>query len=308
MGIATIANANRIADAQNTSGAKTTGTVRYVGSTVTGASDSNFGLVPTSPFATLQAAINASTASVGDTIYLMPGHAETIATAGGITVNVAGLTIIGLGVGTNRPTFSFSATASTLLISAANTIIRNIITIPSVDEVVSAINVTGASCTLEAVDVYTVTSKQFIQWLLTAATADNLTIKNCVHWQPVAAASAQIWIELVGGANARIMDNEFDILAAASASSFCIRVSTASTNTRITRNLICFRGASIVSPISLVTTSTGFITDNRIGMTSTSGTIDNIITGDTAFKFNNLVMDVAGTASGLLVPAVGTLT
>lgn len=308
MGIATITNVQRAAVAQTTSAAKTTGTVRYVGSTVTGASDSNFGLKPQSPFATLQAAITASTANVGDTIYIMPGHAESISAAAGITVNVAGLTIIGLGVGTNRPTFSFSATASTLLISAANTIIRNIITIPSVDEVVSAINVTGASCTLDAVDVYTVTSKQFIQWLLTAATANNLTVMNCKHWQPVAAGSAQIWIELVGGANAMIIDNDIDILAAASASSFCIRASTASTNTRISRNLICFRGASITSPISLITTTTGFINDNRIGMTSTSGTIDNIITGDTAFKFNNLVMDVAGTASGLLVPAVGTLT
>ena len=291
----------------------TTGRIFYVDSTHSNASDKTYttggyGLNPNYPFATLDFAIGQCTANKGDIIILAPGHAESIATAGGVTCDVAGITIIGQGNGSNRPTFSFSATDSTLLVSAANVTIRNIVTIPSIDEVVSAINVTAAGCTLDAVDVRTVSSKQFIQWLLTSAAADNLTIKNCCHWQPVAANSAQVWIELVAGANAMIVDNDIDILANASASSICIRASTASTNTRISRNLICYRGASVVSVISLITTSTGFINDNRIGMTSTSGTIDNIITGDTAFKFNNLVMDVAGTASGLLAPAVGTLT
>lgn len=307
MGLAQAVNVARAAEAQSAYPGKTTGGVYYVGSTVTGASNSNFGLSPTSPFATL--AYAAANVAADSTIYVMSNHAETIAAAAGIACSIAGVTVIGLGNGSARPTFSWSATDSTWTITAANVTLRNIVCVPSVNECVSMFSLSAAGCTFDGVDhISAATAIETIQFLLTTSAANNLTIKNCRHLQATAAASAQAWIQLVAGANAMIVDNVFDILANASASSFCIRVSTAATNVLIARNLICWRGASIVSPISLVTTTTGFISDNRIGMTSTSGTIDNIITGDTAFKFNNLVMDVAGTASGLLVPAVGTLT
>ena len=72
------------------------------------------------PFSTLDYAIGRCTASRGDVIVLMPGHAENISTASGITVDVAGIAIVGLGAGTLRPKFSFTAAAGTYVISAAN--------------------------------------------------------------------------------------------------------------------------------------------------------------------------------------------
>lgn len=321
MGITAIRNALASFYSQLTSAFKNTGNVFYVSSTTTGAADAaNMGRSPTSPFATLAYATAAATTPClsgnGDTIYVMPGHAETIAVASGINMGTAaagaagcdGVTIIGMGNGSNRPTFSWSTTASTWLIAASNVVIKNILTIPSVDEVVSAFSVTGLWVNLDGVDVIPVTSKQFIQWLLTTAAASFLTIKNCFHRQSAAAAATQVWIQLVGTTSTRIIDNDIDILAAASASSICINGSTAVVDCEIARNLIRWRGASITSPISCVTTSTGIVTDNRLGVTSTSGTIDNMITGDTMFKFNNLAIDVAGTASGILSPAVGTYT
>src|SRR3990167_6061342 len=56
------------------------------------------------------------TASRGDVIFVMPGHAETVSAAGGITMDVNGVAIIGLGSGDLRPTITYD-TADTAAIS-----------------------------------------------------------------------------------------------------------------------------------------------------------------------------------------------
>lgn len=78
------------------------------------------------PFSTLDYAIGRCTANRGDIIMLMPGHAENVAAASGITCDVAGVAIVGLGTGTKRPKFSFTAAAATFVISAANCSFYNI--------------------------------------------------------------------------------------------------------------------------------------------------------------------------------------
>lgn len=264
------------------------------------------GFAPENAYPTLQAAIDASAASNGDHIFVLPGHAESIATAGGITVNKAGLTIIGLGSGSNRPTFTWSATDSTMAISAANVTIRNIITKVSIDEVVSMISVTAAGVTLDTVDFRETTSAQAIQWLLTTNAADDLTIKNCVHRQITAAAAAQKWIQLVGTDHTRIIDNTFQIVANASTSSHLISGSTAVVYCEIARNLMMFIGGTITIVINLVTGSTGIISDNRIASGTAVATAA-VITADAAFVFQNFWADTAA-ASGLLAPVVDTDT
>ena len=96
----------------------TTGTYFFV-SSGTG-SNSHSGKNPAEALATIDYAIGKCTDSKGDVIVVMPGHAETISAAGGITADVAGITIIGLGNGGLRPIITFSGTASTFVISAAN--------------------------------------------------------------------------------------------------------------------------------------------------------------------------------------------
>ena len=73
---------------------------------VTGIS-SNDGLSPTTALATVDQAVNKCTASKGDVIVVLPGHVETLATASvGIVLDVAGVTVVGLGSGNARPTFT----------------------------------------------------------------------------------------------------------------------------------------------------------------------------------------------------------
>ncbi len=78
------------------------------------------------PFRTLDFAVGQCTASRGDVIYVMPGHAETYSNATSLALDVAGVTIVGLGSGTLRPTFTLdTANTTTIPVSVANVAIVN---------------------------------------------------------------------------------------------------------------------------------------------------------------------------------------
>lgn len=266
----------------------------------------NAGTGLSAPKATVAQALALCTASRGDRIYVLPGHAESIG-ASGLAWNVAGVSIIGVGQGNLRPTFTWHTTDAVATISGANMYVGNIITKVDLDEVVSMFLVTGAGVTLETVDYLETASAQAIQWLLTTNAADQLTVKNCFHHQSAAAGSAQKWIQLVGTDNSRIVDNTFLLTANASTSSQLISGSTAVVNCEISRNRGTFLGATITGIITLVTGSTGIIADNRFG-SGTSVATTTAFVGDGCFMANNLWADTMGTASGLLAPAVDTDT
>lgn len=104
--------------------AQTTGRVFFVGSTavpggVVGVNASGaYGNTPQRPFLTFDYAQGECTANRSDTVYGLPGHAETV--AGTIAVDVAGVRNIGLGIAANRPVFTFDTTTDVVAISAAN--------------------------------------------------------------------------------------------------------------------------------------------------------------------------------------------
>ena len=103
------------------------GDILFVNNTVTAATDATgYGQNPDAPFATLDYAIGQCTASNGDVIYVMPGHAENLTAADSIDVDVAGIKIIGLGWGALKPTFSTTAAAGSFKVDAANVLVRNI--------------------------------------------------------------------------------------------------------------------------------------------------------------------------------------
>lgn len=92
-------------------------------------------------FQTIDAAVGACTANRGDVIYVMPGHVEDIAAATSLVVDVAGVSIIGLGTGSDRPELNFSATAGSVEMDAANTRLSNFILKADVSAVVVGVNV-----------------------------------------------------------------------------------------------------------------------------------------------------------------------
>lgn len=177
-----------------------------------GGSDSNPGTYQ-KPFATVDYAIGKCTASRGDIIMVMPGHTETISAAGGVALDVIGVTIVGLGKGALRPTFNFTATASTMTISAANCAVTNCLFTGGIDAVVSPIVVSAADCVIENCELRDVTG-QMTDGVLTTAGATRLKILNHIH-DGAAAAGANAAIAIVGGDGIEItikrMDGNFAV-------------------------------------------------------------------------------------------------
>src|SRR5438046_2423046 len=82
----------------------TTGKMWFVSSVI--GRTNNVGDDPLRPMATLQAAYNKCRANYGDHVIILPGHAENVTSAAGINFNIAGVTVIGMGSGAARPTFT----------------------------------------------------------------------------------------------------------------------------------------------------------------------------------------------------------
>jgi len=79
-----------------------------------------------SPLATVSGALAKCQANAGYIIVCQQGHAETISSATTLLFDVAGVQIIGLGTGANRPTFTFTtANTAKIPVSAANIKIQN---------------------------------------------------------------------------------------------------------------------------------------------------------------------------------------
>lgn len=255
----------------------TTGNIYWV-SSVIGTNSSGLGVTPDAPLASLAYALaNYGTANNYDRFYLMPGHAESISAAGGITAGNAGVEIIGMGLGSNKATLSFANTAATIAVTAANVTFRNIRVTSTVDEMVKMFNISAPGCTLDGVDHFETTSCQTIQFAFTTTAADDLTIQNCRHYQATAAGSAQKWIELIGADRARIVDNTF-ILAMNNAATTATITSTgtAPVGIEIARNTIVQTGGTTqVSAILLMAATSGHVHDNRVaaGVTTLAGTV-----------------------------------
>ena len=102
------------------------------------------------PFATIDGAISSSavTASRGDIIMVKAGHAETTTSA--ITMDVAGVAIIGLGVGRSRPaiTGTFGSAGDTVTVTAANCAMSNIRLVASGASQNAQVNIAAADFTM----------------------------------------------------------------------------------------------------------------------------------------------------------------
>src|SRR3989304_7620664 len=125
-----------------------TGNVYFVSSTSTTRSDSPSAGTKDAPFASLDYAVGRCTASNGDVIIAMPGHIETVAADNGLAIDVAGITFIGVGNGSLRPTINVTATTADVEISAANTTMCNFLFTGGIDVITGVVNISAADCTL----------------------------------------------------------------------------------------------------------------------------------------------------------------
>jgi hypothetical protein len=157
------------------------GKVVFVDSNVA-ASD---GFSPDTALATLDAAFDKVTANQGDVIYVMPKHAETLSGANGVLQDIAGVSVIGLGEGNQRPTFTYSTSAAaTYGITAADSVVENLLFIGNVSNVVAGITTTKSGTKLRKLEFRNAgTNKDFLTPIKHTSTVDNdgdgLEVSDC---------------------------------------------------------------------------------------------------------------------------------
>ena len=243
--------------------------VFYVDSNHAAKSDAaGSGRSPDTPLATLDYAVGLCTAGQGDTIVLMPGHAESKTTTGDIaTLDVAGIRVIGLGNGLNRPTFTLGHAGTTLTVSAANVLLRNVRLVSDVAD--CAVGLTASA----TADGLTVERCQFASGALTkelkigvsiAAACTDVTIQGCQFDTIITdeTGSETNAILCAGAADRlRVLDCEmignFGTAAIAAATAASVRIV-------IARNLIYNIDSTNGLCVSLHASTNGIVSDNRL--------------------------------------------
>lgn len=248
----------------------------YYVSSVTGSS-SGPGWTPHNAFATIDQAISACKANNGDVVMVLPTHVETITAASGIDLDVAGVTVIGLGQGTERPTVTLgTATTASVDFSAANCTIRNIRFVCNVDSLATFIEGGAGNATIEDCDFIGQSTKEALCGILVPTTFDDWTIRRCRFIQATdpggsngGAGTGAIYI--VDSENVLIEGCEF---RGCWETAFIHNKTTAATNL-VVKDCYGYGSASTADslPFVLVTTATGacinsyFVNPNEAALT-----------------------------------------
>jgi len=280
---------------------------------VTGTDGAGYGQNPDAPLATVDYAIGLCTAGKGDVIYLLPGHAETV-TATSIALDVAGITIIGLGNGLNRPVFTYGAAAATITVSAANCTWKGCDFLSAFLDVASAFTLSTAKDfrlegnTFRATDA----SKDFLSIVTTGASAnaaDGLAFVG--NYQFSLDVTTLATVSVLGNLDRLLItDNFIDKACTNDAAQLLTVAALVIRGARIQRNFLNIVGATGAAVALLIsgssTTNTGMVTHNHVTSLDTSAAILITLTLNLAVHENYVSGVVA--ASGVLWPTADTVS
>ena len=249
------------------------------------------------PFQTIDYAIGRCTAGRGDTIYVMPGHVENVTGAAAVDIDVDGVSIIGLGRGSDQARFDFTATGSTVVVDADNCSIINMNFHANVSGVVIGLSVIAAATDLLvkdcSFDVEATTTDEFVISANLGVGCDRTIIDNCSFDMGLGGAAAGV--KLVGAsADVQITNSKFQgdySLAIISG------ITTLSTNVLISNNLLLQGTTGNLNPVAvivLLTGTTGIIRDNYIVCDVATFALQTV--ADTCSFLNNQRTDDIGEA------------
>lgn len=225
------------------------------------------GLTPDSAFSALFGANGALAAlanrvNCGDIIYVLPGHSESVsaADAASHTGTAAGFSIVGLGTGTMRPAFNWTAAASTWLLDTANVELCNLIlnlcgsTATGALTVTTPITVSAAGCRIVDCAINwgqdTDTGCGSTLGAIAVTAADFEFLGNRMVNLDTAGTLAVSGISLNGADNALIRNNYISGGTTSTTVGAIHCVTTASLNVRIQNNYIENRKASSTKALS----------------------------------------------------------
>lgn len=262
-----------------------------------------------SVYNTVDAAISACVAARGDVVLVTPGHTETV-TATSIAHDVSGVQVIGLGIGNQRPVFTYGAAAATITVSAASCAWRNVVLVANFLNVAAAFTV-GAAADFTVVGcAFRDTSSilNFLSAVVTGSTnndADGLTVIDNVFRGSATTQNAFVSI-LANESRVLIQGNDVFMAATNDAGHFVTLSSKIMDGIRILRNSLTVVGAtSSAVGIFLTgsgTTSTGLVAYNLVSSLDTTAEL--IATAGTGLSFFENYYTGTADASGKLWPVV----
>lgn len=267
------------------------------------------------PFATLDYAVGRCSADTGDIIMVKPGHAETITTAAILVMDVAGIAIVGMGSGANRPTLNFTtATSANIPITAANMSVQNILFTCNIAAVTSVFTATGTATptdfAVEGCEFRDTTSiLNFITLVTGNATANSVSgltfSRNVISSLGTTAATTAIKTAAAAD-RVTIMDNYGNWAILADTACMLATGANSITNFRFGRNILNRPNttSTIGNAISTSGTAwTGHCHDNRIW--NLDGSAGVWIDTGTGLGFNQNYSPITGAAdvNGLINPA-----
>lgn len=246
----------------------TTGNVFFVdsGSTARGDNPAK-GQAPDTPFSTIDFAIGRCAANNGDIIFVMPGHAEDITGATSLVMDVAGVRIIGMGIGRSRPVLTYTATDSTVEMDAANCTLENIVFVAGISAVVVGINVDAADCSIVNCEFDIGATLFDFVTAIDIDAVDRATVVNCRFIAENGTAGADEAIRLDTANEVQVIDNQFtgDFAFA------CIIFEGAASNSVEIWGNRMWNGHSNRRGIFNSTTSNGIIRDNTLSYEDAQG-------------------------------------
>lgn len=260
-----------------------------------------YGKNPDRPFLTWDYAIGRCTASKGDVIYLMPGHAEVVAAASGVALDVIGVTTIGLGNGTLQPTVTLTtANTATVAVSAASVTVENVHFVANFLDIATAIvlsadDVTFRKCRFTEYG----TNLNAKIWIQDGAllTSDRITIEDC--YALALDTDNTHFLNLAGTGDGHIIRRNVLI---GDWGTVAVGGAGIVTNILIADNYIYNFSASNDAIIALAATVTGIVVNNSTGGTAAAA---NGITATACIKNNNYYADLpGGDVQGILDPVI----
>lgn len=280
------------------------GNVLFVNSNAAGSSGDGSYDSPVTTFAKAYA-----NAVAGDTIVLLPGHAETITGIGGLAFSKAGLTVVGMGSGSRRPRFLMDAAATvTAVINAAGVTVKNIILASGHADVATGIDVTAVDATIDSVEfVNNVIDENFVTPIKATGadnTADGLTIINCRNISIDAAAAE--FLEVTGNLDRLTMLNNKHIVKASTAGPLIVSAGAkVLTNVDVGYNKV--QNGNTANDVFIDNggaTNSGLVYDNYCGNLDVTGA--QAFGAATGMQFFNNQTTSTSTESGALNPAADT--
>lgn len=256
-------------------------------------------------YATLNEGLAQARAGAGDVVFVLPGHAENVATADQMSALVAGTRIVGGGHGSLRPTFTWTAAAATFLLDVASATIENCNLIIATAanggvSVAAPITVTGADCAILGCRITAPGDANDLATIgITVGTgADYFRFERNVCIGATAAVSTAFMSITAALAGIRIVDN-FISWATSAVTVGSVRATAAVTNIYIHGNYIANNVASSEEALTLVNSCTGFMDHNNLAvLDNASVALDN--DGDLTYGAHNYLANTVGERGILL--------